>query len=39
MKQAFGLQNKLRGDEPRALPWAGMIQAFGLPVSSDARLA
>jgi hypothetical protein len=27
---AFGLQYKLRGDEPRTTPWAGMIQAFGL---------
>jgi hypothetical protein len=30
MRQAFGLQRRFRGDEPRALPWAGIMQAYGL---------
>ena len=30
MRQAFSLRCKIRGIEPRALPWAGMRQAFGL---------
>jgi hypothetical protein len=29
MKQAFGLP-AISDDKPRALPWAGMTQAFGL---------
>jgi hypothetical protein len=34
MKQAVGLQpDDNWGDEPRALPWAGIKQAFGLPSS------
>jgi hypothetical protein len=29
MKQAVGLR-RVGGDEPRASPWAGMTQTFGL---------
>jgi len=30
LKQAFSLQWGCRGHEPRALPWAGMSDAFGV---------
>jgi len=36
MKQAVGLRpNNVWGNEPRALPWAGMSQAVGLRPNSD----
>ena len=35
MKQAFGLRRRFGGDEPRAMPWAGIKQAFGLPRRGD----
>jgi hypothetical protein len=30
MRQAVGLQFNFAGYEPRALPWAGMSDAFGV---------
>ena len=33
MSRAFSARNDLWGDVPRALPWAGMNQAFGLKTS------
>jgi len=30
MTQAFSLQFHFAADEPRALPWAGMTDAFGV---------
>jgi len=34
MKQAVGLQRQKRDGEPRALPWAGMRDAFGVRIMS-----
>jgi len=34
MKQAFSLRNSYFGYDPRALPWAGIRQAFGLGVTA-----
>src|SRR6266705_409088 len=33
MNRAFSAPNGLGGDEPRALPWAGMKDAFGVPIT------
>jgi hypothetical protein len=34
MKQAVGLQFYFAAYDPRALPWAGMNQTFGLSVTA-----
>jgi len=38
MKQAVGLHKSRSAREPRALPWAGMNQAFGLKTTAPGYL-
>jgi hypothetical protein len=38
MKQAFGLRRRFGANEPRAAPWAGIKQAFGLQVRKGLTL-